>query len=116
MRAWVLLSLAIITEIIGTLFMKWSSLNGSHSGYLMMLGMIACSYILLSFAVKRIALGVAYALWEGTGIMMITLFSVQLFGEALSALKICGLMTLIIGIVLIKTGTQSSVEVNHGHQ
>jgi spermidine export protein MdtJ len=55
MRAWVLLSLAIVTEIIGTLFMKWSSLNGSHSGYLMMLGMIACSYILLSFAIKRIA-------------------------------------------------------------
>ena len=116
MRAWILLSLAIITEIIGTLFMKWSSLNGSHTGYLMMLGMIACSYILLSFAIKRIALGVAYALWEGIGIMLITLFSVQLFGEALSALKICGLMTLIVGIVLIKTGTQSSAEVNHGHR
>jgi len=116
MRAWVLLSLAIITEIIGTLFMKWSSLNGSHSGYLLMLGMIASSYILLSFAIKRIALGVAYALWEGIGIMLITLFSVLLFGEALSVMKICGLMTLIVGIVLIKTGTQSSAEVNYGHR
>lgn len=48
--------------------------------------------------------------------MLITLFSVQLFGEALSALKICGLVTLIVGIVLIKTGTQSSAEVNHGHR
>jgi len=116
MRAWVLLSLAIITEIIGTLFMKWSSLNGSHSGYLLMLVMIACSYILLSFAIKRIALGVAYALWEGIGIMLITLFSVLLFDEALSAMKTGGLMTLIVGIVLIKIGTQSSAEVNHGHR
>ena len=116
MRAWVLLSLAIITEIIGTLFMKWSSLNGSHSGYLMMLGMIACSYILLSFTIKRIALGVAYALWEGAGILLITLFSVQLFDEVLSAMKVCGLMTLVAGIVLIKTGTHSSAEVNHGHR
>jgi len=116
MRAWVLLSLAIITEIIGTLFMKWSSLNGSHSGYLLMLVMIACSYILLSFAIKRIALGVAYALWEGIGIMLITLFSVLLFDEVLSAMKTGGLMTLIVGIVLIKTGTQSSAEVNHGQR
>lgn len=115
MRAWILLSLAIITEIIGTLFMKWSSLNGSQSGYLMMLGMIACSYIFLSFAIKRIALGVAYALWEGIGIMLITLFSVQLFGETLSVLKLCGLMTLVVGIVLIKTGTRSTPEVSHDH-
>ncbi|MBS6034159.1 MULTISPECIES: multidrug/spermidine efflux SMR transporter subunit MdtJ [Pantoea] len=116
MRAWILLSLAIVTEIIGTLFMKWSSLNGSQSGYLMMLGMIACSYIFLSFAIKRIALGVAYALWEGIGIMLITLFSVQLFGESLSVLKLCGLMTLVVGIVLIKTGTRATPEVNHGHR
>ncbi|TPE19735.1 multidrug/spermidine efflux SMR transporter subunit MdtJ [Pantoea vagans] len=115
MYAWVLLSLAIVTEIIGTLFMKWSSLSGSQYGYLMMLAMIACSYILLSFAIKHIALGVAYALWEGIGILLITLFSVQLFGESLSPLKIGGLMTLIVGIILIKTGTESSAEVNHGH-
>ncbi|MHA6311597.1 multidrug/spermidine efflux SMR transporter subunit MdtJ [Pantoea sp. S-LA4] len=116
MRAWIILSLAIATEIIGTLFMKWSSLSGSQSGYLMMLGMITCSYILLSFAIKRIALGVAYALWEGIGIMLITLFSVQLFGETLTLLKLGGLVTLVAGIVLIKTGTLATPEVSHGHR
>lgn len=113
MRAWILLSLAIVTEIMGTLLMKWSSLSGSHMGHLMMLGLIACSYILLSFAIKRIALGVAYALWEGAGILLITLFSVLLFDESLSLLKVCGLMTLIGGIILIKTGTCSLAEVKH---
>ncbi len=44
MRAWGLLVLAIVTEIIGTLTMKWSSLNQSQLGYVVMLGMIACSY------------------------------------------------------------------------
>ena len=46
-----------------------------------MLVMIALSYIFLAFAVKKIALGVAYALWEGIGILLITLFSVMLFDE-----------------------------------
>lgn len=113
MHAWILLSLAVVTEIMGTLLMKWSSLNGSHMGYLMMLGLIACSYILLSFAIKRIALGVAYALWEGIGILLITLFSVLLFEESLSLLKVCGLMTLTGGIILIKTGTCSLAGVKH---
>ncbi len=75
------------------------------------------SYIFLAFAVKKIALGVAYALWEGIGILLITLFSVLLFDESLSLLKMAGLTTLVIGIVLIKSGTQkkasSKQEVAH---
>lgn len=78
-----------------------------------MLVMIACSYIFLSFAVKKIALGVAYALWEGIGIVLITIFSVQLFGEPLSPMKIAGLAVLIAGIMLIKTGTTQKKEPQH---
>ncbi|UMU81121.1 multidrug efflux SMR transporter subunit KpnE [Klebsiella pneumoniae] len=113
---WILLALAIIAEITGTLSMKWASVSG-HTGFILMLAMIALSYIFLAFAVKKIALGVAYALWEGIGILLITLFSVLLFDESLSLLKIAGLTTLVIGIVLIKSGTQkkasSQQEVAH---
>lgn len=114
---WILLALAIIAEITGTLSMKWASVSGGHTGFILMLAMIALSYIFLAFAVKKIALGVAYALWEGIGILLITLFSVLLFDESLSLLKIAGLTTLVIGIVLIKSGTQkkasSKQEVAH---
>ncbi len=103
---WILLALAIIAEITGTLSMKWASVSGGHTGFILMLAMIALSYIFLAFAVKKIALGVAYALWEGIGILLITLFSVLLFDESLSLLKIAGLTTPVIGIVLIKSGTQ----------
>lgn len=114
---WILLALAIATEIIGTLSMKWASVSNGHAGYILMLAMIALSYIFLSFAVKKIALGVAYALWEGVGILLITLFSVMLFDESLSVMKIAGLATLVAGIVLIKSGTRKAksktAEVSH---
>lgn len=103
---WILLALAIVAEITGTLSMKWASVSGGHTGFILMLAMIALSYIFLAFAVKKIALGVAYALWEGIGILLITVFSVLLFDESLSPLKIAGLTTLVVGIVLIKSGTQ----------
>lgn len=102
---WILLGFAIIAEIIGTLSMKWSSVSDSNTGYIFMLVMISLSYILLSFSIKRIALGVAYAMWEGIGILFITLFSVLLFDESISLLKITGLTTLVVGIALIKSGT-----------
>ncbi|EAR5414257.1 multidrug/spermidine efflux SMR transporter subunit MdtJ [Salmonella enterica] len=103
---WILLALAIATEITGTLSMKWASVGNSNAGFILMLVMITLSYIFLSFAVKKIALGVAYALWEGIGILFITIFSVLLFDEALSTMKIAGLLTLVAGIVLIKSGTR----------
>jgi spermidine export protein MdtJ len=104
---WILLALAIVAEITGTLSMKWASVSDGNTGFILMLVMISLSYIFLSFAVKKIALGVAYALWEGVGILLITLFSVMLFDEALSTMKIAGLTTLVAGIVLIKSGTQT---------
>lgn len=111
---WILLALAIVAEITGTLSMKWASVSEGHAGFILMLAMIALSYIFLSFAVKKIALGVAYALWEGIGILLITLFSVLIFDESLSAMKIVGLSTLVVGIILIKSGTRKNVkEVNH---
>lgn len=103
---WILLGLAILAEITGTLSMKWASLDGGHTGFILMLAMISLSYIFLCFAVKKIALGVAYALWEGIGILLITIFSVLLFDEALSVTKVTGLAILVAGIVLIKSGTR----------
>ena len=110
---WLLLALAIVFEIIGTLAMKWASLNDHAAGYFFMLTMIALSYITLCFAVKKIALGVAYAIWEGVGVLFITLFSVMLFDEALTLMKVAGLATLVTGIALVKSGTISGKEARH---
>lgn len=113
MLYWLLLALAIIFEIVGTLAMKWASLNGLAAGYLFMLAMIALSYISLCFAVKKIALGVAYAIWEGVGVLFITLFSVMLFDESLTLMKVAGLATLVTGIALVKSGTLARKEAQH---
>ncbi|EPL9568037.1 multidrug/spermidine efflux SMR transporter subunit MdtJ [Providencia rettgeri] len=105
---WIFLVLAIVTEVIGTLSMKHASVSGDFTGMVVMYVMIATSYILLAIAVKKVALGVAYALWEGIGILFITTFSVMWFGETLSPMKIGGLVLLITGIGLIKSGTKKA--------
>lgn len=88
--------------------MKYSSVSGDITGLLVMYFMIASSYILLAMAVKKVALGVAYALWEGIGVIFITAFSVLLFNESLPPMKLIGLALLIVGIALIKSGTKKT--------
>lgn len=103
---WLFLFMAILSEVIGTLSMKYASETGNIYGHIVMYFMITLSYILLSMSVKRVALGVAYALWEGIGVLLITVSSVIIFGEDISFIKASGLATLLLGIVLIKSGTQ----------
>jgi spermidine export protein MdtJ len=99
MLYWVYLVIAIATEIVSTLSMKHASMTGEHFGYLVMYVMITCSYICLAMAIKRIALGVAYALWEGIGTFFITIFSIMLFNEPMNWVKA------LIGLSLVKSGT-----------
>ncbi|MCO9667080.1 multidrug transporter subunit MdtJ, partial [Salmonella enterica subsp. enterica serovar Montevideo] len=65
-----------IAGTLGGVFWHSYGWNGVGGFIALMLVMITLSYIFLSFAVKKIALGVAYALWEGIGILFITIFSV----------------------------------------
>uniref|UniRef100_A0A3B0LYW1 Spermidine export protein MdtJ n=1 Tax=Arsenophonus endosymbiont of Trialeurodes vaporariorum TaxID=235567 RepID=A0A3B0LYW1_9GAMM len=88
--------------------MKYYSVIGDIAGLLVMYFMIASSYILLAMAVKKVALGVAYALWEGIGVIFITAFSVLLFNESLPPMKLIGLALLIVGIALIKSGNKKT--------
>ncbi|GKX53743.1 multidrug/spermidine efflux SMR transporter subunit MdtJ [Budvicia aquatica] len=108
---WLFLLMAIVTEVIGTLSMKYASETGNIYGHVLMYFMITLSYILLSVSIKRVALGVAYALWEGIGVVLITLSSVMLFGEDVSLFKAVGLAILLLGIVLIKSGTYKPKQV-----
>ncbi len=50
---WILLALAIVAEITGTLSMKWASVSGGHTGFILMLAMIALSYIFLPLRLKN---------------------------------------------------------------
>ncbi|MGD8105627.1 multidrug/spermidine efflux SMR transporter subunit MdtJ [Pantoea sp. FN0302] len=108
MKYWFFLAVSIVAEVSGTLSMKYASLYGGMLGHLMMYVMITLSYIALSLAIKRIALGVAYALWEGVGVLLITLCSVTLFAESLPLIKGLGLMVLIAGILLLHGGTDKA--------
>ncbi|MDU3304354.1 MAG: SMR family transporter, partial [Enterobacter ludwigii] len=42
---WILLALAIVAEITGTLSMKWASVSDGNTGFILMLVMISLSYI-----------------------------------------------------------------------
>lgn len=108
MRSWIYLIVAITAEVIGTASMKLAATSSPFIGHAVMYVMICLSYFFLALAVKRVPVGVAYALWEGIGIVLIALVSVLWLGESLGWAKAVGLAVMIAGILLVKAGTRST--------
>lgn len=104
MLQWCALILAIIAEVTGTSMLKVVGQNESVLGYIALLLMIALSYYLLSKAIVKIPMSVAYATWEGMGLIAITGIGCMLFNEGVSTSKILGVGAVLIGLVLLKYG------------
>ena len=101
---------AILTEVAGTSSM--ALIPESASGwihYLPMWLLITLSYLLLAKAARTISIGIAFALWEGLGIALITAVSVLFLGYELSIQEWIGLALAIVGIVMVTLGETHDV-------
>ena len=102
--AWLTLMGAIGCEIIGTSFMASAARGGGLSGYVVMAAALALSYYLLSLSLRVISVGVAYAIWEGLGLVGLTLVGVHIFGESLARQELLGLGLALLGLVCVTLG------------
>ena len=104
MYYWLMLFLAIVTEVASTSFMKMAT--GSHPavGYTLMAALISISYFFLSQAVRKIPLAIAYTMWEGLGLLLISLMSWYFFDESFPPGKLIAMAALMTGMILMNFG------------
>ena len=96
---------AILTEVAGTSTMAMIPENqAGWLNYLPMWALISLSYLLLVKAATTISIGIAFALWEGLGIALITVVSVLFLDYRLNAQELIGLALAIVGVVLVTMG------------
>lgn len=98
---YVYLTIAIIAEVIATSALKAS--NGFSNflySVIVVLGYSVAFYC-LSLVLKTIPVGVAYAIWSGLGIVLITLAGLFLFKQQLDLAAVIGMVFIILGVVII---------------
>ncbi len=96
---WLLLGLAIVLDVIGTVALKLSEGCTQPGPTLTMVGCFFLSLIALAGAVKAIDMSLAYALWAGAGTAVTVVLGILLFNEHVSALKVASVVLIILGIV-----------------
>lgn len=99
MLSWSLLALAIVLEVIGTVCMK---LSDGFTQVVPAAGVVVfylASTVILAVVVKYIDISIAYAVWAGLGIVLITLIGVAAFDEPLTWLRVSCIGLIIVGVV-----------------
>ena len=101
MTPYTALALAITAEVIATSALKATeSFTRPWPSVLVVVG-YAMAFYFLSVAVKVIPVGVAYGIWSGLGIVLVSVIAYFLHKQSLSMYQITGLGFIVLGVALV---------------
>ena len=107
MKYWLFLAIAIISEVVATSALKSSEgFTRLAPSALVVVGYLLAFYF-LSLTLKVIPVGIAYAIWAGTGIVLIALVGWWLYGQKLDLPAILGMAMILGGVAVINLFSSS---------
>ncbi|HIY74807.1 MAG TPA: multidrug efflux SMR transporter [Candidatus Sphingobacterium stercorigallinarum] len=109
MKNYLFLAAAIICETIGTSFLKRTEQFTKPWPTLIFVLAMALSFYLLSFALRGIPVGIAYAIWSAVGIVLISMVGFLVYNEKLDVPAMIGIGCIILGVVIINVFSKSNV-------
>jgi small multidrug resistance pump len=97
--SWVYLVLAILFEVGGTTSMKLSENFTRWIPSVAIFVLYGLSLVGMTLALKRIEMGIVYAVWSGVGTALIAIIGVMYFNEEMGFIKIVSLVLIVAGVV-----------------
>ncbi|MCS6887928.1 MAG: multidrug efflux SMR transporter [Chloroflexus sp.] len=101
MKYWLFLLIAILTEVMATSALKASAGFTRLLPSLIVVVGYGISFYTMSLALEAIPVGIAYAIWSGIGIVLITAIAWILYGQELDLWAIIGISFIVIGVVIL---------------
>jgi small multidrug resistance pump len=100
---------AIIAEVIATSALKSSAEFTKLAPSIVVLVGYVTAFYLLTLVLRTIPLGVAYALWSGFGIVLVTIAGAALYKQTPDAAAIVGMALIIAGAAVIHLFSRTAV-------
>jgi len=94
-----LLSFAIVSEVAGTIFLRYSDGFSKLAPSVGVVVGYGISFWLLALVLRELSVGTAYAVWSAAGTALIAGFGIFALGEPATALKLGSLGLIIVGVV-----------------
>lgn len=109
MKNWLFLGAAIVAEVVATSSLKASvGFTRLWPSVIVVIG-YAVAFYFLALTLKAIPVGIAYAIWAGLGIVLITLIGWLVFGQKLDPAGLIGMGLIVAGVVVINLFSKGSL-------
>ena len=105
---WLLLALAILAEVIATSFLKSSAGFTRLWPSLAVVAGYAVAFWCLSLTLRTRPVGVAYAVWSGAGIVLVTAIAWAVHGQKLDAAGLLGIGLILAGVLVLNLFSRST--------
>lgn len=108
MKNWLFLAIAIVSETIATSALKSSEGFSRLAPSVLVVAGYALAFYFLSLTLKVIPVGIAYAVWSGVGIVLITAVGWFMFGQKLDMPAFIGMALIIAGVIVMNVFSSSA--------
>ncbi|HBY9737798.1 DMT family transporter [Klebsiella pneumoniae] len=108
-KYWFFLFSAILLEVIASSFLKSSS--GFKVVYLGIFSLLlyGASFYILSLVLTRIPFGIAYAIWSGVGVILVSLIGVVIYKDTISISGYIGIGIITSGVIITCLSTLETI-------
>lgn len=104
---WVYLYVAVMAEVVATSALKASeSFTKPWPTFFVITG-YSIAFYLLTLALNKIPLGVAYAIWSAFGVTLVTVIGYVRYGETLDTPALVGLTLIVAGVLILNLLSKS---------
>ena len=101
MNPYIVLFLAIIFEVIGTMLLPVSQNFTKLLPSSILLFSYGISFYFLAIVTQKLPLSVVYATWSGMGVFTVALLSYIFYKQTLSWQSIVGLFLIVVGVTIV---------------
>ena len=104
---WMYLAIAILSEVVATSALKAAEgFTRPVPSAIVVVGYSAAFYF-LSLTLRTIPVGVAYAVWSGVGLLLVSIAGWVLYKQALDGVALAGIGCIAIGVALLSLSKSS---------
>ncbi len=105
---WIFLAIAITGEVVGTSALKASEgFTRFGPSAITTIG-FAVAFYFLALALRTIPMGIAYAVWSGAGIVMISLVGYFVYKQTLDLPALIGIGLILAGVLVLNVASGST--------
>ncbi|MBB4052566.1 small multidrug resistance pump [Devosia subaequoris] len=103
------LAIAIVAEVIGTSALKASEGFSNLLPSILVVVGYGVAFYCLSMTLRTLPVGIAYAVWSGAGIVLVSLLGWMLYGQKLDLWAMLGIGLIIAGVLILNLLSKSTV-------